>query len=1698
MMMKRVILSALLSFVALMSSFAADPNLVISGVEGNYAIGSFAKGSVVFLNRTMTFGDIPEQFDGWQFTQINAYSTWNGGPSPELVAKPSADGYMYCIVDISLQTDIVDPWAEANGWNKIEGIEISYGANANQKFYAYRKACVANEEITIVEPATFSRCILIAPELTKAEPEPTYFAPDLTVSGAEGNYVIGDFSQGSTVFLNRTMTFGEIPEQFQGWKYTKINAYSTYNGGPSPELVVKPKEDGYLYCLVDISLQESIVDPWATDNGWTRINGIEISYGANANQKFYAYRKECVADEEITIVEPATFSRCIIIAPEMTEAVPVVTYEAVAIDISSKGWMETQVFENGATVFGNRAFVYHSAKAGLNGLYVIRYNGGAAPQLTVRAQADGDMYIAQCTTLTDTYDVAANGWTAVTEDDVDLRYNDGTNTPFKLYKRAVTSGETIQINSTSWAGILVFSSEEITYRILTDVTVSATQYATMVTPYTVDLEAWNTDAGITAYAVSVDETGQPTYTETTGVVPAGTPLLIQGEVGSYTIPYSYNAPEVLETELQAVTAETEADGTQYVLDYRDGELGWYKQTTGTLAAGQCFLTFPEGTDDFVPMESEIVIPDYTPSDIVICGTEGNYIIGDFAQGSVVFMNRTFTFGAIPEQFEGWKYTKIYAYSSYNGGPSPQLVATPKSDGYIYCIVDIEKQNEVVVPWAATNGWTRVDDLEIAYGANANQKFYVYRKPCVADEKISIVEPATFSRCILIAPSITESEEPVEQVDAVAVSIEARGWMEVTTLANGNTAFGNRSYTYNSVRKELSGLYVTRYNGGDAPSLLVTAQADGDLYIAQADGDNSYDVVAEGWTLVPDYTFHYNDGTNTGFTVYKRTVTEGEVVIIHTTAWQGILVLSSSAITYNLLSPIIPPVPGVVVHHSIASSKQFVGSPSIVKLNDGTLIASNDHFGSSFISNTFVSRSTDGGETWEQIAEIERLNWSKLFTRGDELYLLGVAPRVPIGYGDIVILRSNDGGETWTKPFDTEHGLLRVGYYHCAPTPVVHHNGRLWRGMENQGQDGGWGPFGAFIMSVPDSVNLLRSLNWRFTNELQYTSGAVDAFTWLEGNAVVTREGEMVDVLRLHYLPDDRAAIAHVSEDGRQFTFDPQNDISYLPGACKKFTINFDSVSNRYWTISNYVLPRFRNNDTGSTRNTLALSWSDDLVHWTIKDILLHTDEIGIRAFQYADWLIDGDDILAVVRTAWPDESGNADSPHNANYLTFHRFRNFRYENPDELEGAVEVKKWHGGAQSAMALTFDDGFKAHHDYAVPVLNNYDIPSTFFLITQEIVHQGQTPKARYGIWEDFREMADQGHEIASHTVSHPNLIGMSVEAMEQELADSRAAIEENIGQRCFSLAYPYCNHDGDVDILTAQHYEVARACGGLTNPASLTDAGRMGVNSHMVTWLYPRSLTNETTSFNALKVMTEEDLIPEGGFGVVCIHEVLPFDKLGESDTYEVATTEWLENVCQFLSEKREAGEIWPTTLSHITKYARERDNLSVKRTLNATEDTLCYDFSTRLDPTIYDEPLTLSLQVPEGWTDVRCLVMEGEMLAEEIACDPESNEVVVDVIPDRQSVIFVREIEPVGVGSVTTKKVFSYPVPAKVTAYVQFGENVEGSCQLLNMSGQVVKNLGHQHSGDGVITVPVAGLPAGMYMLRLNDGCTNRTVRILKK
>ena len=326
------------------------------------------------------------------------------------------------------------------------------------------------------------------------------------------------------------------------------------------------------------------------------------------------------------------------------------------------------------------------------------------------------------------------------------------------------------------------------------------------------------------------------------------------------------------------------------------------------------------------------------------------------------------------------------------------------------------------------------------------------------------------------------------------------------------------------------------------------------------------------------------------------------------------------------------------------------------LEDGTYVASHDYFGNGRVSDTFVYRSIDKGTTWNVCAHIDKLNWATLFTRGRELYLIGVSPKGSQGYG---ILRSMNGGRSWTTPKDRNSGLLLEGFYHCAPVPVIFHKGKIWRALENQGKINGWGDFKALTVHVDEDADLLNADNWMVSNELPFDkSWLPEASAWLEGNMVVAKDNTLKNILRVHYSKDDLAAVVDISQKGL-LSFNPQQGFINLPGGCKKFTIRYDSVSQKYWTLSNYVLPEDRGGNNERTRNTIALCWSDNLQQWHVKDILLHHDDIFHHGFQYLDWLIEGDDIIAVSRTASDDRTGQADNQHNANYLTFHRFLGFR-------------------------------------------------------------------------------------------------------------------------------------------------------------------------------------------------------------------------------------------------------------------------------------------------------------------------------------------------------------------------------------------------------------------------------------------------------
>ncbi len=279
------------------------------------------------------------------------------------------------------------------------------------------------------------------------------------------------------------------------------------------------------------------------------------------------------------------------------------------------------------------------------------------------------------------------------------------------------------------------------------------------------------------------------------------------------------------------------------------------------------------------------VPEDLPN-FKITGT--NYNIETFAKGKTLFLNRTMVFGDIPAEFANWKFTKINANSTTNPGPLPAIQVKPDKNGYIYALVANGEKPEVCASWATTNGWELAPVYKISYGASELEKLMLYKKQVTKDALIDVVQPNTFSGAIIIAPDISVGDA----ISTVAVRIESEGgYLKVANFASGDSAFSNRNFVLSTISPRLQGTQFTRINGGEAPKLSVKALADGDLYVAIADGDVAFSRV--GWTKIDNLRFTYSGGGNNIFDIYKKSVLENEITKIETTSWYGVLVISSS-------------------------------------------------------------------------------------------------------------------------------------------------------------------------------------------------------------------------------------------------------------------------------------------------------------------------------------------------------------------------------------------------------------------------------------------------------------------------------------------------------------------------------------------------------------------------------------------------------------------------------------------------------------------------------------------------------------------------------------------------------------------------------------------------------------------------------------
>ncbi len=140
---------------------------------------------------------------------------------------------------------------------------------------------------------------------------------------------------------------------------------------------------------------------------------------------------------------------------------------------------------------------------------------------------------------------------------------------------------------------------------------------------------------------------------------------------------------------------------------------------------------------------------------------------------------------------------------------------------------------------------------------------------------------------------------------------------------------------------------------------------------------------------------------------------------------------------------------------------------------------------------------------------------------------------------------------------------------------------------------------------------------------------------------------------------------------------------------------------------------------------------------------------------------------------------------------------------------------------AALVTFDDGYRSVLEFALPVLQQLACPAVLFVPTAFVggtneFDRDEEPEESMCDWSELSELSRSGVSIQSHGVSHRTFSDLSDRDRRQELAGSKAQIEERLGAPVDLFAYPYGDdadgHDEVRAALAETGYTAAFGYGG----------------------------------------------------------------------------------------------------------------------------------------------------------------------------------------------------------------------------------------------------------------------------------------------
>lgn len=326
-----------------------------------------------------------------------------------------------------------------------------------------------------------------------------------------------------------------------------------------------------------------------------------------------------------------------------------------------------------------------------------------------------------------------------------------------------------------------------------------------------------------------------------------------------------------------------------------------------------------------------------------------------------------------------------------------------------------------------------------------------------------------------------------------------------------------------------------------------------------------------------------------------------------------------------------------------------------------------------------------------------------------------------------------------------------------------------------------------------------------------------------------------------------------------------------------------------------------------------------------------------------------------------------------------------------IPAPYELATWRGFRACAVSYTFDDNSPKQFSVAQPMFDARGLPATFFCIV------GSPSPSQ---WATIESASSKGHEIGSHTLTHPDLTTLTDAQVNTEESGSKSLIESHTRKKCVSLAYPYCMVPKKP--ITSQYYPFARSCNGSLVPSTPSDFLSIGAMDP------------------GIEMNTASDQAASSGSWLVWLIHGIDND----AACCPIASSVLQSNLDYVAAN---TNKWWIETFGNVCRYIQER-NAAVLMIVSNGATNITVRLTHDLDNTIFNYPVTLRRPIPSGW-QAAAITQNGASVPGQIV----NGNLMFDVVPNG--------------GDITLSKLETPPVFSVGTNW----SNIAGSAEMNQMT-----------------------------------------------